>query len=228
MISQTAFSFAADDVPADTITAHGETLYISEWAKRLDMSEDTLRKRLAANWDPVEAVTAPKQVTNRPRSLRDAVPAGAPGSRSWYDLPFEDDTWAQAFVKAHPDGASMEQVGAAMGVEVSWVCEIEQGAIKKLIEKLMQVADYNFESLNGQLGFLGGRDNAASVDIGAHTLVELLIGHLLGSDDEDDDEEEWEGEVIDDRTVALLPRSGSKEDEGDEADRWLAAHGGGQ
>jgi hypothetical protein len=197
------------------------------------MSEDTLRKRLSAGWDPVEAVTAAKQVTNRPRALRDQVPDGAPGSRTWYDLPYEKDEWAREFVKAHPDGASMEDVGAAIGVEVSWICEIEQGAFKKLKAKLAQVAAGGFESLNGQLGFLGGRDSAADVDVGAFVLLELLterLGLEFGEDDEgdrgEDEEEEWEGEVIGEAVPLKLPaearRSAREQTEDDEAARWLS------
>lgn len=189
MISQQAFSFAADIPIADTLTVRGETRYIVEWAKIAGISEDTLRKRLAAEWEPEEAVTKPKALTNRAVVLRGHVPDGAPGSSTWYDLPWEKDTWAQEFVAAHPDGASLEQVGDAMGVKVSWVCEMEQNALAKLLEKLKRVRRGVFDSLRsgGQLALVGDRKDEASIDLGAWTMAEL-VRFLL--DDEELDEAE--------------------------------------
>jgi hypothetical protein len=191
LISQTAFSFAADLPIADTLTVRGETRYISEWAKLADISEDTLRKRLAAEWDPEKAVTAAKAVTNRPVALRRQVPPGAPGSSTWYSLPWERDRWAKEFVAAHPDGASLEEVGAAMGIEVSWVCEMEQIALKKVRALLQDVRRGKFESLKGQQALLGDRKDAASIDLGAWTLAEL-VRYLL--DDYELDEAEAEAD----------------------------------
>lgn len=230
MISQAAFDFASELPVADTITAQNETLYVSEWAKRIGLSEDTLRKRLAAGWDHEKAVTAPKQVTNRPVALRRQVPDGAPGSWTWHDLAFEDDQWCQDFVKTHPDGASMEVVGAAMGVEVSWICEIEQGAIAKLLAKLKQVASGTLESTHGQLDLLGGRGNAADVELAVLTLLDVLKGRdefhkeaaewleALEREELGDDEDEGEEIVVDELDLDTAD---------DDAARWLAENDNG-
>jgi hypothetical protein len=194
LISQTGFSFAADLPIADTLTVNGETRYISEWAKHAGISEDTLRKRLAAEWEPEKAVSAPKQVTNRPVALRKQKPPGAPGSSTWYELDWKRDPWAKEFVAAHPDGASLEEVGAAMGVEVSWVCEMEQTALKKLRERMRAVRRGEFKSLEGQLDLVGGRQDQASIDYGAWTLAEL-VRYLL-DDYELDEAEEEAGESL--------------------------------
>jgi hypothetical protein len=114
------------------LTADGETLTMGQWAERAGIAVDTLDKRLKSGWDVERAVTAPRMATNRPVGERYAIRAGEPGSWSWYELPFERDAYAQEFVTLHPDGANMSEVGAAMGVEVSWICEMERGALKKL------------------------------------------------------------------------------------------------
>jgi hypothetical protein len=117
---------------ARMLTVNGVTRPLVEWARDAGLSIDALAKRIDNGWAPAKAVTTPRQATNRPREVRYGIRAGQPGSWSWYELPYERDAHAQAFVSAHPDGATMGEVGAAMGIELTWVCEIEQGALKKL------------------------------------------------------------------------------------------------
>lgn len=114
------------------LTINGQTRPLRDWALDAGLSPDTLGKRLSSGMSPEEAVSAPLAKTNRPRDLRYAIRAGLPGSWSWFDLPYERDAYAQEFVVLHPDGAALEEVGAAMGVEVSWVCDIEKSALRKI------------------------------------------------------------------------------------------------
>jgi hypothetical protein len=145
----------ADAAPGTerTLTVNGQTRRMSEWASRLGISTDALAKRLAAGWDHEEAVSTAKLKTNRARALRYAIRAGEPGSWSWYEQPFERDAYAQEFVTLHPDGASMEDVGAVMGILCSWVCEIEQGALKKL-RKLLDDGEITEAELLAAMGVL--------------------------------------------------------------------------
>lgn len=65
-------------------------------------------------------------------SIVRGVPHGAPGSWTWLELPFEHDRTAQAFVRLHPNGASLEEVGDAMGMTRERVRQIEAIALRKM------------------------------------------------------------------------------------------------
>ena len=55
-----------------------------------------------------------------------------PGAVVHPTMRFELDDDAQAFVEAHPHGATLEEVGAAMGISRERVRQIEEGAVRKL------------------------------------------------------------------------------------------------
>lgn len=56
---------------------------------------------------------------------------GSPGHRSWSLLPYEYDAAAIAFVAAHPDGADVDSIAAAMGLPRHVVYRDLQRALQK-------------------------------------------------------------------------------------------------
>jgi hypothetical protein len=55
----TAAEQAMNKTNSHRITAHGETLVIAEWARRLGCHAGTVQTRLKLGWAPVDAVTRP-------------------------------------------------------------------------------------------------------------------------------------------------------------------------
>jgi hypothetical protein len=58
---------------------------------------------------------------------------GDPGSRTWDELPWKDDPWAQAFVEAHPEGATVPEIAAAMGIVESTVYKLLRSGARKVV-----------------------------------------------------------------------------------------------
>lgn len=62
-----------------------------------------------------------------------ALVRSRPDARSVNVVPFSEDLGAQRFVKQHPDGATLEQVGAYLGVTRERVRQIESKALPRLL-----------------------------------------------------------------------------------------------
>jgi len=69
---------------------------------------------------------------SRSRHDRDAIAAGHPGSSSWDDLPWEEDDWCWFATTCHPNGLTIEQVGALTGLTSERVRQVEMEALAKL------------------------------------------------------------------------------------------------
>lgn len=106
--------------------AFGEGLSIEALARRLGLGANVIRKRLRHM--PLEAaLRLPLYGHYDPQAA-----LGGPHSWTWDGLVWERDPWAQAFVDAHPDGASLEEVGDALGVTRERVRQIELIAMRKI------------------------------------------------------------------------------------------------
>lgn len=107
------------------IEAFGEVRNLTDWSREAGLERTPLRQRLA-RFDPEIAIRLPPCARVNP----DAEP-GAPGAWTWYVLPYDEDPWARAFVAAHPDGATLEEIGAALGLVRERVRQLEESAIRK-------------------------------------------------------------------------------------------------
>jgi hypothetical protein len=70
--------------------------------------------------------------SHTPEAANDFAPAGAPGSATWHELSWEDDPWAQQFVREHPDGAEFHEIGEAFGRTKQWAAMELESALTKL------------------------------------------------------------------------------------------------
>lgn len=61
----TAFEQCRNRRQNRNITFNGETLCVTDWAKRIGMSKSTLRDRLASGWSVSDALTLPVQKTGK-------------------------------------------------------------------------------------------------------------------------------------------------------------------
>lgn len=107
------------------VEAFGEVRPVREWAEDAAVRDAALRRRLASMHAEVAL-----QLPAHARVKRDALP-GMPGSWTWWLLDYEDDLWAQTFVAAHPGGATLEEVAAALGIVGERVRQIEEVAMRK-------------------------------------------------------------------------------------------------
>lgn len=112
-----------------TVVAFGESKTISQLAKEHNMHPFTLRQRLATGVSVETALTLPAHC--KMPSEDDPGP-GYPGSASWFALEWEEDPWAQEFVRENPEGATLEAVGEQLGLCRERINQIERAALKKL------------------------------------------------------------------------------------------------
>lgn len=122
------------DIPRSKMASHvrlieawGKRRTVTEWSVLSGQCESGLRQRLGRGWPAEVAISLPPAT----RVDMEANP-GAPMSWTWDVLPWRDDPWAQAFVRAHPDGGSLEEVGKAIGVTRERVRQLEESALMKL------------------------------------------------------------------------------------------------
>ena len=108
------------------IEAFGESHTLAEWAVITACGESTLRKRLSEH--PPEVALAMPSYTH----VDATADPGAPRSWTWDLLPWEDDVWARRWVATHPSGATLDEVGDALGVVRERVRQIEETAKRKL------------------------------------------------------------------------------------------------
>ena len=109
------------------IDAFGESRTVQEWSDVLGDGVVSLQRRLNAF-----AMLPPAVVLSMPKGIRFRdVPLGAPKSWTWDALPWEADRWARAWVDAHPGGATLEEVGKALGVTRERVRQVEEMGMRK-------------------------------------------------------------------------------------------------
>lgn len=109
--------------------AFGARRTVNEWASYLSIDHRSLVRRLnLLPWvDPAFVLAMPDGQHFDP-----SLPGGAPKSWSWSSLPWERDPWAQGWVDAHAHGATLEEVGRALGLTRERVRQVEEVAFRKL------------------------------------------------------------------------------------------------
>jgi transcriptional regulator with XRE-family HTH domain len=70
------------------------------------------------------------------RDRRTLLLPGFPGALSWDATPWREDAVARAFVEEHPDGATVEEVAAALGLTTRQVERIIEQAARKMRREL--------------------------------------------------------------------------------------------
>lgn len=108
------------------VEAFGERLSIPAWARVTGLSINAVRRRLRL-FPPEIALLLPVAAHADPNAK-----PGAPRSWTWELLLYEDDCYAQRFVEAHPHGATLDEVGDALGIVRERVRQIEEQALEKL------------------------------------------------------------------------------------------------
>lgn len=107
------------------VEAFGEARALGDWVEGTAVRRAALRRRLASMHAEI-ALNLPAHAR-----VKHGAPPGTAASWTWWLLDYEDDPWAQAFVAAHPDGATLEEVGAALGIVRERVRQLEESAIRK-------------------------------------------------------------------------------------------------
>lgn len=137
----------------------GEALTTSQASQRYGIPRQRLCARLREGWSHIDAVTVPAWVHHE----RVAIPAGHPSSASWDRDPWDDDDYAWYVVAHHPDGLSLEQVAALMGVTDERVRQIEQEAFAKLREMLtdptLERPQWVIDVIGSVAGLMGDGDD---------------------------------------------------------------------
>lgn len=109
------------------VEAFGERRSVREWAESIGVDARVLKQRLQVL--PAEiALLFPHMICVK----RFSIPEGEPKSWTWEMLPWTDDPWAQRFVEEHPGGATLSEVGGALGITRERVRQIEEVAMRKL------------------------------------------------------------------------------------------------
>ena len=112
---------------SSAVEAFGECKSVKDWAAEIGVDIRVLKQRLEIV--PAEIALSMPRMT---RLHRFGISAGEPQSWTWDLLPWRLDLWAQAFVAERPSGATLEEVGEALGVTRERVRQIETSAMRKL------------------------------------------------------------------------------------------------
>jgi len=111
------------------LKAYGTSMPLTEWARLYGLRPGHLRRRLQAlKGLPPEVILSVRYA----RHLDPRAKPGAPHSWTWDALCWEDDEWAQTWVARHPGGATLEEVGDALGIVRERVRQVEEVAMLKL------------------------------------------------------------------------------------------------
>lgn len=103
----------------------GQPISAADLAARCDVDVSAIYRRLRDGETPAQILAEPKRragyTPNAPRPVC-----------TINDEPFALDPVAQAFVRKHPDGATLEEVGEAFGVSRERIRQIEEQALRHL------------------------------------------------------------------------------------------------
>lgn len=133
------------------VDAFGERRTVHAWALETGVGPSVLRRRLERY--PAEVALSLAHYSHADPH----APPGAPGAWTWEALAYEDDPWAQAFVARHPAGATLDQVGAALGLVRERVRQVEETAMRKF-ETAARALGLSLSELVSAWTANGGRD----------------------------------------------------------------------
>lgn len=131
-------------VTLDTVYEHaGESLPLRDWVARQEeflvrgvyerceeLTSTCVLRRLQKGWSLADALSMPSFTTGASLS----VPAGHPGSWSWGAIPYDDDDHAWYVDAHHPEGLSLQEVAAVLGVSTERASQIEISAMRKFCQ----------------------------------------------------------------------------------------------
>jgi Fe2+ transport system protein FeoA len=117
---------------------NGKRLTLREWALEPEclakgLTYGVLRNRRCAGWPMPELLTLQRGAHYK------AVHGRAYGVSISHALAYEDDVEAQRFVDEHPNGATLDEVGVALGLSRERVRQIEADAVANLVRRLRLV-----------------------------------------------------------------------------------------
>ena len=116
--------------PYTRVTIGRSTYELRHWCDAFDVPIRTALRRVDAGWPLWEAVSQPRQGWSD----------GSSG-HGWRDgVPYEHDLRCQRFVRDHPGGATLEEVGAELGVTRERVRQIEGKALRRLHKTAQRIA----------------------------------------------------------------------------------------
>lgn len=110
------------------LSARGVSMTVSQWSKATGLTRSLIRARKRKGFSDVDAVTIPAMT----RHSRLGIPDGHPDSVNWDRDEWENDDYAWYVVQHHPEGLSLEQIGAVMGLSDERVRQIIEEALDKL------------------------------------------------------------------------------------------------
>lgn len=139
----------------EMITHDGRTLTLRDWSRvravfKLGIGVGTLRQRLAEGWSPERALTTPEaeRITRGRCSLclKETERAGSHALSRLrcpdcvyvhaHETRYCDDIEAQRFVAEHDEGATLDEIGAFLGISRERARQIEEVARKRLVARL--------------------------------------------------------------------------------------------
>lgn len=117
-------------------------LSVHETLRDAEAARDKARRAPSAAWLAAERASLARRRASAERRLglprsRSVVPVDASPRRVAFEtLPFAEDAETVAFVEAHPDGATLDEIGEWLGVTRERVRQMEADALRSLALRL--------------------------------------------------------------------------------------------
>lgn len=119
------------------------TLSLHDDRESAERARERARRQPEASWRQAEMASAAREraIAERRTSPRrrgpTVIPADASPRRVAFEtLPFAEDPEAVAFVEAHPDGATLDEIGEWLGVTRERIRQMEGDALRSLAMRL--------------------------------------------------------------------------------------------
>lgn len=124
----TVYEHAGESLPLrDWVARQDEFLVRGVYARHEDLAALCVLRRMQKGWLLADALSMPSYTTKASLS----VPIGHPGSWSWDVIDYDDDDHAWYVDAHHPEGVSLQDVAAVLGVSTERASQIEISAMRK-------------------------------------------------------------------------------------------------